>query len=178
MKPIGLIGRKQVGKSTAASHLESKGYTRLSFKTPLVEEIKANFPTLLEEIRQDWPADTIDQLFEEKPPLMRALLQNYGTDVRRKDDANYWVKQWIKRHELFATDAIVADDVRFINEAAAIKDLGGIIIKLERPDILGTDMHVSETEHLQITPDYTINVNKGEHDKLYAELDRILAELK
>jgi hypothetical protein len=184
MEIIGLVGFKQSGKTTAANYLETKGYVRVNFKDGLIAEIKQNFPDLLRAI-----ADTeytehfggqINALFETKPPLVRALLQNYGTEVRRKDDPDYWVKQYIDELEDIATlgvEKIVTDDVRFINEAWAIKSVknnGGTIIRLVRTDITSGGDHRSETEQLQIEADHTIEVGPGEHDKLYVELDKIV----
>jgi hypothetical protein len=116
---------------------------------------------------------TIDDLFIQKPPLLRALMQNYGTEVRRGDDDYYWVNEWIKR--IPTGNPIVTDDVRFINESKAVYHLGGTIIRLVRTDIPTGGEHVSETEQLQIVPDFTIECNRGEQEKLYTELDKILS---
>jgi hypothetical protein len=186
---IGLIGFKQSGKSTAAKHLEEKyGFVRHNFKDALVAEIKQNFPDLLREIAfreglyhwEDSLTETgifipyIDQLFDEKPPLVRALMQNYGTEVRRKENPNYWVNQWLYWAEDNYNKNIVTDDVRFLNEAKAIKDLDGITIRIIRTDITTGGDHPTETEQLEIEADYTIEVGPGEHEKLYEELDKIL----
>jgi hypothetical protein len=180
---IGLVGFKHSGKSTAATHLEQKyGFVRHNFKDALIEELKEKFPDLLREIKQQWVNEMIRSgatfdvynydLFEWKPPLMRALMQNYGTEVRRKDDPDYWVKEWGKKS--FSGHNIVCDDVRFLNEAQAVRDLGGIIIRLVRTDITTGGEHVSETEQLQIPADHTITVGPGEHEKLYTALDTIM----
>lgn len=178
---IGFVGFKQVGKSTAAKYIESKyGCNRVNFKDGMITEIRNNFPDLLRaidaaegEAENDDIESCIDWLFENKPPLMRALMQNYGTEVRRKDDDNYWVKQWKKKvyPSLINT---VTDDVRFLNEAEAVKYGYGIIIRLERDDIPTGGTHPSETEQLSIVADYTIKCEANGHDKLYTALDEIL----
>jgi len=174
---IGLVGFKQVGKSTAAKYLEEKySFTRHNFKDALVQELKDNFPDLLTQIviagrDLGFKAMNWNELFEEKPPLMRALLQNYGTDVRRKDNPHYWTGQW--GQALFLRDT-VADDVRFLNESEAIKREGGIIIRLVRPDILTGGTHVSETEQLEIVADHTIECDPDDHAALYRALDDII----
>ena len=117
---------------------------------------------------------TIDDLFDEKPPLMRTLMQNYGTDVRRKGDTNYWVKAWEERYCQAHPDPVVVDDCRFLNEVDAIRRYGGTIIRIVRTDIKSGGQHVSETEQDSIVTDYTIEVAEGEHDKLYEELDKII----
>ena len=175
---IGLVGFKQVGKSTAAKYLEEKySFTRHNFKDALVQELKDNFPDLLTQIviagrDLGFKAMNWNELFEEKPPLMRALLQNYGTDVRRKDNPHHWTGQW--GQALFPLRDTVADDVRFLNESEAKKREGGIIIRLVRSDILTGGTHVSETEQLEIVADHTIECDPGDHAALYRALDDII----
>jgi hypothetical protein len=105
---------------------------------------------------------------------MRALMINYGTEVRRKENPDYWVNQWMYFAEDNYNKNIVVDDCRFLNEAKAIKHLDGILIRIVRTDITTGGDHQSETEQLGIEADYTITVNAGEQDKLYAELDAIM----
>jgi len=170
---IGITGFKQSGKSTAAKYLEDKyGFTRHNFKDALVQELKDNFPDLLAELEIHYNLST-PHLFIQKPPLMRALMINYGTEVRRKDDSNYWVGEWISR-TITANYNLVADDVRFLNEAIAVRESGGIIIRLTRPDLLTGGDHVSETEQLQIVADHTIDCNPGDKEALYRALDKII----
>lgn len=60
---------------------------------------------------------------------VREALQWYGTDFRRKNDPNYWIKRMhdqLKHHPW-----AIIDDVRFRNEANMIRSLGGILIRLE-----------------------------------------------
>ena len=188
LKIIGLIGFKQVGKSTAAKHLEEKhGFVRHNMKDALVDEIKQNFPDLLREILMVYRTAgfynekaTINQLFLDKPPLMRALLQNYGTELRRRDSDSYWVSKWASKYWELEKEytGVVTDDVRFLNEAKAVKDLDGILIRLTRPDITTGGSHASETEQLEIQADYIIECNPGDHEHLYSELDRIVSMLE
>lgn len=178
---IGLIGFKQSGKTTAAEHLESKGFERINFKDCLIDEIKQNFPDLLNEIKDNMELRglpmSIDELFLTKPPLIRTLMQNYGTDVRRKDDSNYWVNEYLNKI-ISTPGSIVTDDVRFLNEADAIKNNGGKLIRIIREDITSGGDHVSETEHLKIKEDYIISVGYGDTQGLYDALDFYINALK
>ena len=46
---------------------------------------------------------------------------------------------------------VVVSDVRFPNEAAAISDAGGVIIRVERPSLgTTTSTHVTETSHASL----------------------------
>jgi len=181
---IGLIGFKQSGKSTAASYLESKyGFVRHNFKDALIIELIRNFTDLLAEMsfyyygHEDSVVggkQPILRLFDEKPPLMRALMQNYGTEVRRKEKDSYWTDKWLDKYLTAEKQNVVVDDVRFLNEASQVKGQTGIIIRIIRTDITTGGDHSSETEQLQIEADYTIEVGRGEQEKLYAELDAIM----
>jgi adenylate kinase family enzyme len=163
---IGFTGYKQSGKSTASAYIQEKtGAVRVNFKDALIAEVAQNFPTLLTEIAK--VTDSKD-LFTEKPPLMRALLQEYGTEVRRCDNPNYWVDKWLATAGEYPN--VVVDDVRFLNEAKAVKDMGGTIVRIVRNDIVSTDSHSSETEMEQILVDHTIVVNKGDFEGLYRAL--------
>ena len=168
---IGLIGFKQVGKSTAAKYLENTHeFIRHNMKDGLVAEIRQNFSILLSELSKIYGM-TVDELFVQKPPAMRALLQEYGTEVRRNDNRNYWVKKW---RENLPEGNIVVDDVRFHNGADLVKYNGGILIRLVRPDIETGGTHASEMEQLEIVADFTIECVPGDHQKLYDELELIL----
>jgi len=66
------------------------------------------------------------------PDEIRRLLQWWGTEYRRAEDENYWVKKGIERiedvYEFY--DLVVVTDVRFGNEADAIHALGGIVLEV------------------------------------------------
>lgn len=180
---IGFIGQMGSGKTTAAKYLEKEfQFTRVNFKDALRLEITKNFPDLIDEIKNlmntvaydgmnPW---TIDRLFDEKPAVFRALMQNYGTEVRRGDDEYYWTRLWSKSVGNTNMDVTV-DDVRFQNEADCVRNAGGKLIRIVRTDQVAPSVgHKSETELANIMPDEIITVGPGEHDQLYKHLDNIL----
>lgn len=59
------------------------------------------------------------------------LLQWWGTEYRRAQDSQYWVKQW-KATINPQADVVVTTDMRFKNEAAAIKEVGGYTVNVVR----------------------------------------------
>lgn len=183
---IAFTGKKQVGKSTAAGYMNYRHkFERINFKDALVKEIKERFPNLLEEIlrvermRACSPVqytESIDGLFFCKPPLMRTLMQCYGTDVRRKDDPTYWIRQWEKAVNECDKEFIVVDDVRFINEANMVRSFGGRVYRIERDTILlgqKLDTHQSELEMDNIKVDGVIE-NNGDTNDLYNKLDKLI----
>ena len=195
MHLIAFTGKKQTGKSTACKYLEEKyGFTRVNFKDALIAELKQNFPDLLMSImKQSFLNGDIDtdpcfdyilaltELFQNKPPPIRTLMQNYGTNVRRRDKDSYWVDEWkdeIEYMVVSGSEGVTVDDCRFLNEAEAVKQGDGIIIRLVRTDMTHTDTHQSETEMDSIVPDFTIVCNGGDEDNLYTKLDEIMVDYK
>lgn len=174
MTIIALIGMKQSGKSTASKYLQEKyGFKPHNFKDSLINEIKTYFPDFVKAECELYNC-TGEELFEKKPGHIRQLMQNFGTELRRKEDPNYWTYRWnVDRTE----KNIVVDDCRFLNEAKTIKVCDGIIIKIIRTGQENKDSHQSEQEYNQIIPDYTIEVATGEQYKLYEQLDKIIYEI-
>lgn len=71
----------------------------------------------------------------------------------------------------------IISDCRFPNEAKAVKDRGGIIIKIERPDIVSNDNHASETSVDLVEYDELI-VNSGSIEDLIDKVKQILIKYK
>ena len=173
---IGFKGYKQSGKTTSAMYLcQEHGFKRANFKDGLVSEILDNLPDVLIQLGHVYNMK-INELFEQKPPVMRALMQNYGTDLRRKENPDYWVKQW---EEMVANlqGNIVVDDVRFKNEAEAVRKAGGIIVEVVNSDSDHIDLHVSETEGVMIEADFTIECRKGDLECIYKNIESILSDI-
>ena len=73
---------------------------------------------------------------------IRELLQLFGTEVGRVISPNIWVDCLLKDYKNINNWIIT--DVRFENEAEAIKALGGVVIRIDR-NLGAKDNHVSET---------------------------------
>jgi hypothetical protein len=179
---IALTAPKHTGKTVAADYLvKEHGFVKHNFKDALVAELKEYYGETLQMILKTYELTglegvdykTIDNLFVFKPPLVRALMRDHGM-MRRSEYPDYWVNQWQYRVEDNWRTTFVTDDLRFTNEAQAVKDLGGTIIRLTRPDMVNTDTHPSETEMKQIKADYTIELIPGDKEALYKELDVIM----
>ena len=84
---IGLVGKKNSGKTTVADYLAEKySFTKISIADPLKQMIvKAGLASY-------------EEVYKTKPPYVRELLQKIGTDIFRKQvDDNFWVKKCIVR---------------------------------------------------------------------------------
>lgn len=64
---------------------------------------------------------------------IRRFLQYLGTDIRRKQNPNYWVDK-IVNYIPKNVDYVFITDVRFPNEAEKALDLGGFLFRLDVPE--------------------------------------------
>lgn len=76
----------------------------------------------------------------------RSLLQFWGTEYRRSQDVDYWVKRALCK----AVDSnilYVFSDTRFLNEVKAITDAKGKLVRIVRPGgpAISNMTHASET---------------------------------
>lgn len=152
---IGLVGLAGSGKDTSADFLCSDhAYSRASFAAPL-KEICYNL---------GWDL--------KKDERGRKLLQDVGMAFRSYDDLT-WVKYMAKT--LNPSIKYVFTDVRFENEAEFIRNNGGIIIRIVRPELALQNMHlhVSESGQASITADHTI-VNDSNLENLHKQLTKIV----
>lgn len=134
---IGLCGPLGGGKSTAAKILFAKyGYTRMRFAGPL-KEMLATIGLNTEQLDGSRKSEPDSKLLCGKTP--RWAMQSIGTEWGRKlIGEDIWVnvvrekiislRQSSERAGLKAM--VVIDDVRFPNEVAMIRDLGGVLIKI------------------------------------------------
>jgi hypothetical protein len=171
---IAFTGPKHSGKTECADFLVRKyGHRKINFKDALIAELCDKFPNLIKEIKAHYPGTT--NIWKSKPPMIRYLLQEYGTNVRREDDYCYWTARWHKEYDRVynkVTHNIVVDDVRFENEASIVRMSGGKIIRIERETDQPVDNHPSETEMKKIKPHHVI-VNDTTLENLFLSLDSL-----
>lgn len=168
---IGVGGRIGHGKDVVASWLAREhGFQVIRFSDALKEEVLTSFPRMLRAlwgltISDAAPAGDDDLrrlVWEIKPSGVRELLQEYGM-MRRAAEPDYWVRRWLNR--LPPRGHVVASDMRFPNEVAAIKMLGGRLWRVVRPDLGLSGDHESETALDNFQDWDSVLVNKGSiHD--------------
>ena len=93
---------------------------------------------------------------------VRELLQKFGTAIRNEVSDDFWVKACLNNLE--KDDNYLITDVRFKSEAKGIKDLEGIIIRVNREGA-GAGNHISEIDLDDYSFDYVIN-NDGDMEDL------------
>lgn len=92
---------------------------------------------------------------------VRELLQKFGTAIRNEVCDDFWVKVCLKN----CTEDCIISDVRFESEAKGIRDINGIIIRINRNGA-GAGNHISETALDDYCFDYIIDNNGTEEDLL------------
>lgn len=164
---VAFTGLAGSGKSTAADYLIGKGYTRVKFAQPLKDMLRSIGLTD-EHIEGNLKDEPCDLLLGWTP---RYAMQTLGTEWGRDLlGATFWERLW-RRNALNACGSVVVDDCRFENEAAAVRDLGGIVIQIVgRGGIAGG--HASEAG---VEADAMIANRRGFAD-LYENIDWVLDE--
>lgn len=93
---------------------------------------------------------------------VRELLQKFGTAIRNEVCDDFWVKVCLKDYE--EDENWIISDTRFKSEAKGIKDLEGIIVRVNREGA-GAGNHISEIDLDDYSFDYVIN-NDGNMEDL------------
>lgn len=176
---IALCGPAQSGKSTAAAIiLTDPDFVRVKFADPLKDMLR----TLYENagLSAEEADEKIEGSQKELPcPILggqtpRHAMITLGTEWGRDLIApSLWVTLWKRRvnHLLNLGFNVVADDLRFANEAAAVAEIGGVVVRMTGRDGLQLN-HVSERG--RFSNDIEIQ-NTGTMDDLRVALTTALA---
>lgn len=149
---IGLAGRKGAGKDTAASLIQQhmRGWERIAFADPIRAALSAmlegfNFGDYLTPERKEQPIPGLHG------QSARTLAQTLGTEWGRDQvHPDLWITLAMRQLDIAeqcdASGAVITD-VRFPNEARAIRQRGGRVWWIEPNDRLPstTDGHCSES---------------------------------
>lgn len=158
-KMVGLWGYAGAGKDTAAEALVNwDGWTRVAVSDKILEFALRINPVIGYEAETPGAqigngrhtayahlSDLVDHLGvteAKKIPEVRALFQDVGVAVRDMIDPDAWVKATMND---LPEGNIVFTSTRFPNEAQAITDAGGKIIRVTRPGVHAVNGHITET---------------------------------
>ena len=125
-------GKKGSGKTLLWSQgLSQRGFKSVNFADVLKHKCRTDFlltPEHTDGNLKEIPAPKLDG----RTP--RELMIDIGQLYRKYSaDGNYWLNAVLDKVEKMAPDQLVyIGDCRFVNEADAIKEAGGIIIRLDR----------------------------------------------
>ncbi len=167
---IALTGAAGSGKSTVAKYLSKQRipFTRTKFSGTL-KRMLMQIPCVTDDMIEGSLKEEPQELFGGK--TTREVMQTLGTEWGRD---SVYSKIWLDSWERSICDLtyVVVEDLRYLNEAELVKDRGGEIWRVKRPDYQ-CNGHISETEMEGIKPDLTIR-NSGSLSELHAMIDSIL----
>lgn len=143
--------KKRVGKDefykTVKERFPELNVYRVAFADALKEEV---YERLLK--HDGYDIDILDN--PETKSILRPFMQWYGTEYRRNSilggDPDYWIKKAMEKiGKIKAQDSsaiIIASDGRYPNEHDAVKEIGGISVKITRSSVFDPgEQHSSET---------------------------------
>lgn len=166
---IGLMGYGGSGKSEVAKYLAGVGYVRTHIKTPLRNMAASLLADLgYSQLEVDAYLDgelkreTIPKLHRSGTEIQQFLGTEFGRDFCYP---GLWLDMWCEAagEHLANGRKVVQESVRFPNEAAAVRALGGVVLRVERPGVGPLSGHASEEPPCK--PDHII-YNNGTVDDL------------
>jgi len=176
---IGICGRKRHGKDSVGRILrENFGFRTTAFADPVKRVAMDVYGLSWDQCYGDGPEkEALDPRWGLSP---RAIMQLLGTEVGRSIHTDTWIKHtldnvlsaadgegFVERDDVgrrfnripptVASTLWAVTDVRFPNEAEAIRAVGGTVLKVVRPSLgVPTDEHPSETSVDLVVADHTV----------------------
>lgn len=171
---VGIVGRKQSGKSTVAKLFKTENTAIV----PMAEPLKA----MLE--AAGVPKSALYGTEEEKnTPLeilggktgrfaMQTLGSEWGRDMI---DVSLWVNMWKAKAKFLSEDGvdIICDDIRRYDEAVAVEKMGGHLIMITRASEQPVDSHQSE-RYIEQLPFHHKIENDGTLEELEAKIKKVM----
>ncbi|QDP44262.1 deoxynucleoside monophosphate kinase [Streptomyces phage Celia] len=177
---VGLSGYARSGKDTAARHLIEQGWRRDAFADRLRDFLYGQNPIVLYPVPGGVPEYTrlsilVDDIGWERAklesPEVADLLLRTGTEAgRRVLGEHVWVNAVFDSYR--PGENLVITDCRFPNEADRVREMGGIVVRINRhgvgPRRTSTgELHVSDVALDEYPFDWIFD-NDGTEDDLHA----------
>ena len=190
MRDIALIGRMGSGKDAIAAHLcSAHGYTRIAFADGVRDMALEIDPLIAGRTVINMFGDAGNEVFrlseivgeagwdaaKREHPEVRRILQHCGMTVRRLQ-SYLWLNAGLAKLDALDFADAVFTDVRFTNEADALRDRGFAVVRVVRASAQAAEgaQHVSETE-LDDYPVDDVVYNDGSLADLAQSVDAMLA---
>jgi hypothetical protein len=183
MRLIGLSGYARSGKDTAYALLKESGWQKVAFAepmreflyrlNPIVDEDHTNNVIRIKEVIDSYGWDGYKETVHGAE--MRGLMQRLGTECGRALlGDNIWIDTAL--NGLDAQGSYAVTDCRFVNEAFAIHQRGGKVIRINRPGVGPANAHISETG-LDSYPFDAVVENDGSLENFKEKLEAVICEL-
>ena len=180
---IGITGKLEAGKTTLAkeiqSHHKTGGVHILAFAKPLKDMCVNIFGFSYNDVYTTEGKTKYNGDWDMTP---RVFMQKLGQGLRDAIGADVWVKllkkQILEKKDIY--DIIIVDDCRYPEELNMIRSLGGITVRVIRPNHVaisgGLKNHPSEQDIPDDMLDYEF-VNEGTIEDLWNNFHTLLPKV-
>lgn len=185
---IAFVGMKHVGKTTLATHLETKhNYQPLAFADPLKDSLSILFhkdrnvfddPIRKESVMSDLNVTPRRLMQEFGTGICREALPRLLPELKLRHDC-LWLHLMDIELEKETKSNIIITDARHENEIEYIRKKGGHLVYIDRfdQDISILDQHESEQAHVfKGICDFVIT-NHGKKELMIEQIDAFIASL-
>ncbi len=164
---LALCGYSGSGKNEAAKALE--GWQVVSFADPIRADLEELNPIVypghrLKDALEQYGGWELAKRSDCVGPELRYLMQTYGMLQRERYGENVWVNRALPKLMLACNSVIV--DLRFGNELAMVKRLGGIVVRITRPGVGPCNAHCSENQQIPADHEIINETVSGLHDSI------------
>jgi hypothetical protein len=168
---VGLIGYATAGKDEAARALIADGWLRVAFADAVREALLELDPLVMSGHKLSELLYRCDFQEAKRHAEVRRLLQRLGTEAGRNIHGNdCWVQIALRKIEA-TTANVVLTDVRFPNEAALVRSLGGKLVYIERLGVGPVNGHISDSGIGALKAECDIAIhNDGTVEALHAKI--------
>lgn len=176
-KLIGLTGPAGCGKDTIGERLMAvHGFAPMAFANPLrlaaAEAFGIDYWEFTDRVLKD-------QVHPYWGLTRRQMLQRMGTEAMRGAfGEDFWIRRWTMTYlALSESSNVVVTDVRFVNEADAIRAQGGVIVHVSRPNLPNLEGNHASAQG--VGRQHGDLVLRNDHDikGLYAKVDKMAKTL-
>jgi ABC-type dipeptide/oligopeptide/nickel transport system ATPase subunit len=131
---IGILGRSRVGKDTVASciiqHLGPTNALILRLSQPLKDAVKTLYGFTTNQLEDD-TKDIVDPRFGLTP---REVIQHICSDTMSRHGQDFFSRKLYYEEALkYPNQTIIVPDVRYAHDICMIREQGGFVIKVVRP---------------------------------------------
>ncbi|MDQ3273756.1 MAG: deoxynucleotide monophosphate kinase [Actinomycetota bacterium] len=165
-KVIGIAGKARTGKNTMANFIEAQyGGYQYSMAAPIRRMLKAGLNVDMDD---PWWAERKEKNIPAIGKSPRQLMQTLGTEWGRQlIEPSIWITLALDVLRKRGPGMIVPD-IRFENEAAWVRKMGGTVIHLSRKNAPGINPHVSENALLSAPSDIQFYNDAGLEEMQHA----------
>lgn len=173
---LGITGYKRHGKDSVCEAICA--FEPRARRIALADPLKAIAREVYGLSVEQTDGDLKESLDERWGLSARQIMQRLGTEVARSIHADTWVRYLLAQITKHPQNTLwVVPDVRFMNEALALRAAGARIWRVHRPSLTPSgDLHASEAEIEMLPVDAQI-MNSGSLDDLRVQVRSALHQL-